>query len=426
MSVLQAYSNTTFPLDEYSRLSAFDRRSSIFDVIIVAIPFIAILFNRWLGPLTPLLVLAVTPLYVLLRWERLYGVFKACWPLLLLPVSALVSVFWSDAPSTTLRYGILYLLTVIPALFVGAGTDKNSLIKGMFIAFAIYMFLSVPFGRWVGWGGGGGRAFAGLLGSKNASGDAAALTILCTTATFFWALRKRQVTWIIATILVFPMGVFTLWASKSTGALVTTLLSLPCLLLWTASRLLPKQARMGIFIISFLVVAIAAATVSLWMGPLFEAVMENSGKNAGLTGRDVLWRKADQLIQERPWFGGGFKAFWVHDNLDAEYLWREMGITNRSGFNFHNTPRGILVALGGVGLALFLTVFLYASVRLLIRTLLEADMAGILCCALLVFWTPRFYVELIGFQNMHFATMIIFILLSYGLKPTPYSAIGSG
>ena len=413
------------PLDEYGRLSVFDRRSPIFDAVIVAIPFLAILFNIWLGPLTPLLVLAITPLYVLLRWERLYRVFLNCWPLLLLPIFALSSVFWSDEPAKTLRYGTLYLLTVIPAILVGAGSEKDALIKGVFLAFAIYMFLSVTFGRWVGWGGGGGAAFAGLLGSKNASGDAAGLAVLCTVATFFWAVSGRKLIWIVGAVLVLPLALFTLWASKSTGALITTILALPCLLLWTASRLLKREVRMAIFVLSFLTAIIAIGTVSFWIGPLFEAVMENSGKDAGLTGRDLLWSKADQLIRERPWLGGGYSAFWVHDNLDAEYLWREMGIVNRSGFNFHNTPRGILVALGAVGLALFIVVFLYASLRLLVRTMVTADMAGILCCALIVFWAPRFYVELIGFQNMHFATMIMFISLSYGLRPSRSNTIGA-
>lgn len=414
----------TISLDGSSRLSVFDRRSSIFDIIIVAIPFIAILFNRWLGPLSPLLVLAITPLYILLRWERLYSVFVKCWPLLLLPGFALVSVFWSDEPSRTLRYGTLYILTVIPAIFVGAGSDKDALIKGIFIAFAIYMFLSVPFGRWVVWGGSGGQAFAGLLGSKNSSGDAAALAILCTVAMFFWALSKRRIPWLVGSLLVLPLALFTLWASKSTGAVITTILALPCLLLWTASRLLARQVRVSIFVISFLIATILVATVSFWMGPLFEAVMENSGKDAGLTGRDVLWRKADQLIQERPWFGRGYNAFWVHNNLDAEFLWREMGIKGRNGFNFHNTPRGILVHLGITGLALFLIIFLYASFRLLIRSMMQPDMSGILCCTLLVFEAPRFYVETIGFQNMHIATLIIFILLSYGLRPNNSKAIG--
>jgi exopolysaccharide production protein ExoQ len=409
--------------EEQAYISIYDRRSPLIDLILVALPFAAILFNKWLGPLTVLTVLAITPLYILLRWERLYTVLARVWPLVLLPAFAMLSVVWSDEPNATLRYGFLYMMTVIPAVLLGAGCTRDALLKGIFLAFALYMFVSIPMGRWVGWGN-GGRAFVGLMASKNASGDAAALSLLVTMAMLFWAIHKRNRVFIILALLVLPCGLFSLWASKSTGALIATLIAMSCLLMWVASRQVDRSARTLIFILAVIAVMGLLATINLWMPPLFEYVLESSGKNAGLTGRDKLWRKADELIAQRPWFGGGYSAFWVHDNLDAEYLWRIMGIENRSGFNFHNTPRDILVDLGIVGLGLFVIVFAFSAVRLFMRTMIDPHHVSILFCALIMFESPRVYFELLGFSDMNFATFIIFISLSHAFRPTQLPAIG--
>ena len=101
-----------------------------------------------------------------------------------------------------------------------------------------------------------------------------------------------------------------------------------------------------------------------------------------------------------------------------------MGIATRKGFNFHNTPRDILVDLGFVGLGLFVLVVFYAASRLILRAMLDPSFSGILCCTLLVFESPRIFFELIGFQNIHFGTLIVFVILSYGLRPSNHAEIG--
>jgi len=385
------------------------------------IPFFAVLLNSRLGPLTPLLVFSVMPLYLILRWERIFAVLGKCWPLLLLPLLALMSTFWSDAPAKSLRYGILYLFTIIPAVMIGAGCDRSALLKGIFLAFAAYILLCIPFGRFVNWSG--GIAYAGMMGSKNAHGDAAALAILSSSITLFWAISKGHKIYILFALLILLISAPMMFASRATGALVATIIALPCLLAWTASRLISRQYRTAIFLVAFFVITCLLATITMWLPVVFELLLESSGKDAGLTGRDVLWRKADEIIRERPLWGGGYNAFWVHDNLDAERLWRAMGIKSRSGFNFHNTPRDILVDLGFVGLALYVLVAAYAAAKLLLRTMTMPDFTGIFFSALLVFESPRVYFELIGFQNMHFATLIVFVILSYGLRPNIYTRI---
>lgn len=402
-----------------------DRSSPMIDLLLAFVLFGAILFVQILGPLTPLIVAAFIPAFCLLRWERLPAVLTRCWSVLLLPGFALASALWSDAPGTTIRYGFLYLITIMPALFLGAGADRLAVLKGMFAVFALYAFASFVFGRYVPWGT-TGVAFAGLGGSKNLAGDVAGLTVLLSAAIGTWAMGQRRLVWLGAAAVTGLLAIYLLFASKATGALVATAMALPCLLLWAGSRRLPLPVRTTIFTLTVLTAVVLAATASSWMPYLFDMVLANSGKDAGLTGRDFLWRGADTLIAERPWLGGGYRHFWVETNLDAQYIWRRMMISTHYGFNFHNTPRDILVDLGYVGLALFTVVTLYGAIGTLVKTMVAPAYLGIFLCALIVFEAPRLFFELVAFHDMHYSTVLIFMILGYALRPKTLAAIRSG
>lgn len=416
-------SMTSYQAGRASKVGLFDRRSPVIDIVFTATLFLALALNLIIGPLTPLTIIGIIPVYMLLRWERLPGIFASSWPLFLLPLLAIVSAFWSEAPERSVRYGILYLITVTPAIFIGAGVERDSLLKGIFIAFAIYIVLSLLFGRWVGWGV-GGRAFAGLMGSKNAAGDIAALTLITSTMMIFYAWGRRQWVWFAIALLIIPIGLYSLWASKATGALVATIIALPCLLAGCFCRRLSPAVRNMIFILIFLFTVTALVTLPIWIDTIFESVLDATGKDAGITGRDILWKKADELIIDKPWVGQGYSSFWVRNNLEAEYLWRAMGVQSRTGFNFHNTPREILVHLGFLGLTLYFFIALFAAIRLIVKTVKSLEYASIFCFSLFIFELPRLMFEVIGFTNMHFATVIVFIVMAYGLGPKKLRKIG--
>ena len=130
-------SRTDYQGGQIPKIGLFDRRSTIIDIIFTASLFLALALNRIIGPLTPLIIIGLIPAYMLLRWERLPGIFASSWPLFLLPLLAIISAFWSDAPEQSVRYGILYLITVTPAVFIGAGIEKDPLLKGIFIALSL-------------------------------------------------------------------------------------------------------------------------------------------------------------------------------------------------------------------------------------------------------------------------------------------------
>lgn len=392
------------------------RDSPVIDLLIVAVPVAALLFNRSIGPLTPILVTGTVGAYALFRYERLVKVLGSTWPLLLLPLFCIASFAWSDAPEATVRYGSLYLLTVLTAILIGAGTSRDSALKGLQLVFSTYLILSLLFGRWTNWGD-GSYAYAGLAGSKNAAGDAAAIGLIISVTTLFWAIGQRKPGWALSAIVTLPVALYCLIFSKSTGAMAAFALAIACLMIWAFSRHFALTTRTVLFGITLLVTIVVLATTPLWVGLVFETILAATGKDANLTGRGDLWQVADRLIAQRPILGLGYNAFWVQGNLDAERLWELLNVRSGSPFNFHNTARDILVNIGIVGLVLYAVVWLAASVRLLWRTMMVPDYFGIFCSAMLVFVAPRLYFELVGFSNMHFSTTILFIILACGLRP---------
>lgn len=399
-----------------SGINWFKRANPLVEVAWVAAVFSAILFSLPLGPFTPAIIIALLPVFVVLRWETLPKLIRDSWPLMLLPGLVLLSALWSDMPTITMRYGIIYLLTVLCGLIMGGAIAPINLLKGMFIGFCVYTFFSLVSFRWVPWNGPGGQAFAGLAGSKNSAGDVAALTTLTILAIIAWAALKQRPVWLVVALLNLPLALFILWFAHATGALIACVLAIGCLSTFLLSRRLPIQGRATIFVLGTLAVALAAAFQSYWLPAIFDMVLAESGKSSDLTGRVELWAKADELIAARPWFGMGYNTFWVHNNLDAEYLWRLMGIANREGFNFHSTPREILVHLGIVGLALYCLVATIGAGRLLIKTMVQPAVTSIFLCVILIFILPKLAFEVIGFGTMHFSTILLFMILATGFR----------
>lgn len=391
-----------------------DRQAEWLEIVWVAIIVAALTLNLVIGPLTPLTFIAALPALVVLRWEQLPAALGRCWPLLTLPGFALMSAAWSSVPGTTLYYGTLYLLTVLNGIAIGAVMRGSAMIKGLFIGFAVYALLTVISGQWTSWNGPGGIAFRGLAGSKNSAGDTAGLTIIVTCVMLAWAAKQRSIGYASIAIATLPLALFALWFSRATGALLATVIATVMLAILMASRTVPTQARTGIAIAAIMTLLLAMLLSEFWLPALFDLILAESGKDAGLTGRADLWRKADQLISDKPWLGLGYHAFWLHNNLDAEYLWRLMGIGSRMGFNFHNTFREILVHLGYVGLVLYGVVAVAGCVRLIAKTVISADLPSILMTTLMVFMLPKLAFEVIGFGDIHFSTVIAFAILASG------------
>src|SRR5215813_1937405 len=87
------------------------------------------------------------------------------WPVLALPLFALLSTAWSDYPLGTLRGGTQYLLTAIIGVLAGSCVKPRTMLGALFwaLAFVTALSLRVPQNAVSS----GEAVLAGLFGSKN-------------------------------------------------------------------------------------------------------------------------------------------------------------------------------------------------------------------------------------------------------------------
>ena len=367
------------------------------------------LFVPQLKSLTPLLLFTLLMFHMVWRREDLPRMLSSSAPYLLLPGFAIMSWLWSIDSYATRYYGLQFAITALIGCIIGAGLDRKSATRGVFLAFAIYGVAAILFGRSVTWGGGamGNSAFAGLAQAKNTAGDCAAVGLILSVTILLDSIEERKRLFIMAAIVSIALQAEALIAARSAGAIMAVGIALPLLTLWNFSRLFPKPARVVTAIVAIFTIATAVLTQKIWLQPLVNHISLAMGKDSTLTGRVYLWDRAAALIHERPLLGLGYNAFWRRGNLDAEGLWRHAGITSRSGFNFHSTPTELLVQLGMIGFCLFAVVFAILAVVLLIRTMIRPNAVMIGWCALLTYEIVRMPFESIGTGPFHYTTSLI-------------------
>lgn len=385
------------------------------DALLAALPIAACLFNSMLGPLSVLMVFGSVVLTAWLRIEQLPTVIARAWPVMLIPLFALASYIWSMSPGATMRYGLLFAITVSSGVLMATCLDRRSLLIGITLAYAAFLIAGILIGDTKRDGTSGEVAFIGIASSKNMAGSSGAIGVLLSFASMSLAHQIRSFGLLVGSILLLPLALYSLYMALSVGALIGGGAALICLMMWILSQRLSRQARASILLVISVMVFAALVTVEFWLPVMFELLIAGSGKDAGLTGRVDLWLKADQLIAQRPFLGRGFGAFWVPGNLDAEAIWREFFINNRTGFNFHNTAKEFLVSIGWVGFSLFILVAAVSLGALIWRTMVRPDPARIFFCGWMVYWMLRTYFESMGITQMYAETILIYAAMALGL-----------
>ena len=283
-------------------------------------------------------------------------------PLLMLPLMAILSALWSDAPQVTLRAGLQLMLTYVVTIVVCRRADVRLVIVALFAAFFLLCLTALPsvpgsFAR--------GQPLVGLLGSKNALGFGAhfclalALAVICDST-------QRLIARLVA-VCALLLTIVLIYLSHSAGAQTSTALTFlffPALVAFGRFKFSLRIAVAGAII---LIVVLAVPFLTELQTAFTEFRTGVLNKDATLTGRTYLWEFASRLSAERPWFGYGYAAFWRKGNIDAEGLWRWAGIASRSGFNFHNAFVEMKVDLGLVGQAILIATCIGITLTGLIR-----------------------------------------------------------
>ncbi len=308
----------------------------------------------------------------------------------LFPAVALLSTLWSIAPDESLRHGLQLCLTTAIAILMARSITKADFLAALLCSLLPQILLGmVAGGRQVTETG--ALAAIGFFASKNMFAQDISLMLFASVGVL--ANRNQPAVLRAAAVVGLVSTPFLLFSARSIGALVTAGPCVLVMLILLSLTALPRRYRpLAIFcsvtalcIIGLLVVAAVLAER--------EAILGLLGKGSGLTGRDILWYRADFLISQHPTLGVGYQAFWIQGNLDAEGLWRAEHIPGRSGFHFHSFFYETVIELGYVGFALVTTQFLIIVGTIIVWGLREPSTESAFFCAVAVFYLLRSPVE---------------------------------
>ncbi len=380
------------------------------DAVLSALALGALVFIPVLGKIGVLAFLAAGGLLALGRPTATLLVCIRYWPVLLLPLYCLGTALWSQYPALSARFGLQLTATVVIALLITTGLSARSFCRILFGLFAIAMLASIGLGEVRGDTG----AWLGIYGSKNALAGAAAVFVVIALGQALD--RGASPSFRLSALLGVTLGAGLLMLAQSVSALLVVPVAIGAILVISVQHRLQPMTRIVTLAFALLALAVAAVIVASNIDILSLALLEATGKDLTLTGRTDLWQIAGGLIAERPLFGLGYQAFWVHGNPTAEALWAMFGIDGRAGFNFHNTYLSNAVEIGLVGVAFQVLVLFGALILTGLWAVREARPHAALLFALVLMVVVVSFVEVPVFFQFSLRSVIVICALIYATR----------
>lgn len=302
--------------------------------------------------------LAALSLFVL-RYGAFLGSVWIALPLLLWPLLAGLSYTWSDAPTQSLRSAVQLTMTVLISLYLGARFNLSQLTRALFVVLAVAGLLSlVAILANMGFAFDRNGIARGLFPHKNVLGGRMVLLAVCCLLLF-------AVGWHRLLTIVFALLALVLIGLSQSGTAILMILGLCGLAPVVLTRHAAAPLRLIGYLLALLTISVIAWAFLAFDRDPVDLVLEALGKERTLTGRSVLWDFALAQIDVRPFFGGGFDAFWNSgDASQGRYVQYVLG---SAVTNFHNSYLDITVQLGLSGLAvtaLFLLAFAWRALAL--------------------------------------------------------------
>jgi exopolysaccharide production protein ExoQ len=299
-----------------------------------------------------LLVYVITACLVLVWRKRFTRVVKRDTLLWFIIGIALLSVLWSAAPEVTLRRGVALIGTTALGVYVAMRFGLREQLQllawalGLGALFSLLFTLAVPaYGIMEdpqGW--------RGVYAHKNGLGRNMALGAL---AFMLLALSERRYRWV--SWAGFGLSIVLLLLSNSITGLVIFLTLLPLLPLYRATRW-PYTLAVPFLIVGVLLLG----GLALWGLANEGTVLGFFNRETTFTGRTNVWSAAFDMIQERPWLGYGYQAFWLGWDGPSAYV---LIVADFDPLSAHSGYLDLWLNLGLLGVVVFALGFLRAVTR---------------------------------------------------------------
>ncbi|AOY79879.1 O-antigen ligase [Moorena producens JHB] len=311
-------------------------------------------FDSSLSRLLFVLIYLVTFLLLTLRWKKvLYVLSKDRWLSLLVGI-AVVSVFWSSEPTTTINRAVALIGTTLFGVYLASRYTMKEQLEMLGWAFGVAILLSFLFilalPKYGIMGGVHAGTWRGIYVHKNVLGK-----VMVPSAVVFLLLAIRGKKNNLLLWGGFGFAVILLLFTTSKTALVSLIIMLFSLYLyrmlrWRYYLLIPAIFAMTTF----------GGSVLIWLLDNADALLGAIGKDATLTGRTKLWPFVLDMIEKQPWFGYGYGSFWNGLNGESAYVWRAV---LWPAPNAHNGLLDLWLALGILGVLIYLIGFSFSLLR---------------------------------------------------------------
>jgi exopolysaccharide production protein ExoQ len=339
---------------------------------------------------------------------RLLRGFGICW---VFPCFALLSMFWSQSPTDTLKFGLEYVGTAACAVLAAGMMTPRQLISALMCCLLLTAIMSVLFGKTVADPLTGMTAFVGVFESKNQLGFFVSLMLLGSFALMLD--RGQSLAFRLLGLLALGIEAPLFIRTKSGTAEVTAVFAVAVLIGNLPLSRLSRFGRARLIFAAAVTLLPAVALVGLAGDVVKDFIVNVMGKDTTLTGRTVLWQHAATLIPHHPILGHGFQAFWRHDDVEAESLWYEFHVQSRQGFHFHSTYVETAIELGYLGASILVATLLSVTAALLRWSWRFSSSTTSFFFALLVCLLIRSFVEVDMVFQFQIGSFLLFVSAAY-------------
>ena len=275
---------------------------------------------------------------------------------------AFLSFLWSDVPLISLRKSIsLFLLMVYGLILVLRFTlpEYFQLLGRVLLTILILSLVFIIFLPNLGIMNDQGLvgAWSGIFTHKHFLGFVCDLSVIFFIYLFRESTNSAKYLWLGGIILAIVLTI----GARSMEALVGEIIIFMTALLLRLVRSKNWAAMIGLTLF-----AIAGVVLLLNYSNLLDLM----GKSQTLTGRTPIWENAIALGLQKPWFGYGYKGFWLNSEGAVTSLVSTLGMNPGHS---HNGYIDHFLDLGIVGICLALIILGGAFVKIIRVMTLEQE-----------------------------------------------------
>jgi len=347
----------------------------------------------------------ITALLLLFHWRQMVPIVRQNYWVLSLIGLAFISIAWSEVPMMTLRRSIALLGTTAFGIYLAIRYSPMELLKLLAGVLGLIAVLSLGFvlllpeyalhedGNW-----------RGIYINKNFLGSMMSLAAI-TWLVYFLCTSKVH----LVAVGFCGFSVALLLLSNSITSIFILLMLLSVLVLYGLFQW-PRMRNPGPVIL--IVLTVLGLTIMLVTN--LDILLFALGRNETLSGRTELWKAIGEVIQQRPWTGYGFGAFWLGSEGMSGYIGQ---LLHWYPGHAHNGFLDIWLQLGLVGVILFTITLIRNLFKALILAWREKGLVSMVPLLLLLFMTLHNITESTFMkQNNFFWILFTVVTVQLGIR----------